>query len=216
VLLLETRPIRLFVVDPQPLIAAALSQLFSTCEGLHMVGTSQRVKSLTLRTVCPDVIVLAHEHGATDMCEMIAVCKETVPNAKICVVSCHAHPELLQRVLDAGADGYSIKDVEPNEMMNAIKTIATGTMYVDPRVGGFLLRHRGSATRNRPGQRDNLSSRESEIVKLIADGMTNREISCALDLSEKTVKNHVSRIFGKLQITSRTQAVVHAIRTGIA
>ena len=213
-LLLQTRQIRVFIVDQQPLIAAALAQLFTSCDDMNVVGTSQQVKSLMLRTVCPDVIILNHEHASTDMCEMIAICKEAVPSAKICVVSCHPHPNLLQRVLDAGADGYSIRDVEPNEFINAVKTIATGTMYVDPRVGGFLLRQR--STHRHMGRLNDLSARESEIIRLIAGGMSNKAISCALNLSEKTVKNHVSRIFGKLDITSRTQAVVHAIKQGIA
>jgi DNA-binding NarL/FixJ family response regulator len=210
----QPRQTRIFIVDHQPLIAAALSHLLSACDDLNVVGTSQRIKSLTLRTVCPDVIILNHEHGSTDMCETIAVCKEAAPSAKIFVVSCHAHPELLQRVLDVGADGYSIKDVEPNELIRAIKMIASGAMYVDPRVGALLYRARGSSSRQ--GLRSTISLRESEIIKLIADGMSNKEISCTLNLSEKTVKNHLSRIFSKLHIKSRTQVVIHAIKTGIA
>jgi DNA-binding NarL/FixJ family response regulator len=87
-------------------------------------------------------------------------------------------------------------------------------MYVDPRVGALLYRARGSSSRQ--GLRSTISLRESEIIKLIADGMSNKEISCTLNLSEKTVKNHLSRIFSKLHIKSRTQVVIHAIKTGIA
>lgn len=211
--LLQTRQTRIVVIDQQPLIAAALSYLFEACDDLHVVGTSQRVKSLMLRTVCPDLIVLNHEHGSTDMCEAIAICKEAVPSAKICVVSCHAHPELLRRVLAAGVDGYSIKDVEPSELINAIRTIANGTTFIDPRVSGLLLREGASSARD---GHTGVSFREAEIIKLIAEGMSNKEISCTLNLSEKTVKNHVSRIFAKLHIRSRTQVVIHAVKTGIA
>ena len=211
----EVRQIRLFIVDPQPLIAAALSQLFGAAEEMHVVGTSQRVKPLMLQAVSPDVIMLSHEHGSTDMREMVEACKIAVPTAKICVISCHEHPELLQLVLDAGVDGYSIKDVEPAELLTAINTIASGTMYVDPRVGGLLLRQRGPFGRNISTAK-HLSTREVAVVKLIANGMSNKEISSQLDLSEKTVKNHVSRIFEKLNMSSRTQVVVHAIKTGIA
>jgi DNA-binding NarL/FixJ family response regulator len=208
-----TRQIRLFIVDGQPLIAAALSHLFASDEAFHVVGTSQRIKALMMRTVCPDVIILGHEHGSTDMCEIIAGCKEAVPAAKICVVSCHAHPELLQSVIDAGAEGYTIKDVSPGELMDAIKTIADGTVYVDPRVGGSLIKMRGRSQSN--GRLNHLSARETEIIRLIANGYSNKEISASLTLSEKTIKNHISRIFSKLHITARTQAVVHAIKTGI-
>ena len=211
----DLKQIRLFVVDPQPLIAAALSQLLGAASEIHVVGSSQRVKSLMLQSVSPDVILLSHEHGSTDMREMIDVCKSAVPTAKICVISCHEHPELLQLVLDAGVDGYSIKDVEPSELLTAINTVASGTMYVDPRVGGMLLRQRGTFGRNFSAAK-HLSTREVAVVKLIANGMSNKEISSQLDLSEKTVKNHVSRIFEKLNMSSRTQVVVHAIKTGIA
>ncbi len=210
----QTRQIRLFIVDPQPLIAAALSHLFEANDYLHVVGTSQAVKALTLRTVCPDVILLGHAHGSTDMCEMVAVCKEAVATARICIISCHAHPELLQRVLDAGAEGYTIKDAHPNELIEAIKTIALGTTYVDPRVGGLLLKMHGRSRRT--GLMNALSYREIEVIRLIAGGFSNKEIGVTLTLSEKTVKNHISRIFSKLQITGRTQLVIHAIKTGIA
>jgi DNA-binding NarL/FixJ family response regulator len=213
-LLLETRRIRVCVIDTKPLIAAALSHLFATCEDFEVVGTAQQVRSSMLQSGQPDVIVLDHEHGSTDILERIAACKEAVPTAKICVVSCHAHPELLRAVISAGVEGYSIKDVEPTELINAIKTIAGGKIFVDPRVGGLLLRQNGSFAHD--GPRNELSAREAEIIRLIAEGMSNKEISCTLDLSEKTVKNHVSRILAKLHIRSRTQAVIHAVRVGIA
>jgi DNA-binding NarL/FixJ family response regulator len=214
VVTVQARQIRLFIVDPQPLIAKALGHLFAVDEELNVVGSSQRVKALLLRTVCPDVILLGNEHGASDMVETIAVCKEAVPNSRLCVISCHTHPDLLQRVFDAGADGYTIKDVEPSELVRAIKTIAGGATYVDPRVGGYLLktRSRGQNVRKLSA----LSYRELQIVKLIAEGMSNKEISSSLDLSEKTIKNHISRIFAKLQITGRTQVVAHAFKSGIA
>jgi DNA-binding NarL/FixJ family response regulator len=205
---------RLFIVDTQPLIAAALSQFFATCSDFVVVGSSQRVRGLMLRTVCPDVVLLGHEHGTTDMAMMIEECKQAVPAVRVCVVSCHAHPELLQQAIAAGADGYTIKDAEPTELVNAIKSIALGMTYVDPRVAGQLAKRRGRSRRN--GNGSALSEREAEVIRLIASGMSNREISVALTLSEKTIKNHVSRIFAKLHITARTQAVVHAIQTGIA
>jgi DNA-binding NarL/FixJ family response regulator len=205
---------RLFIVDRHPLIAAALAQLFGAAADVHVAGSSQIVNPATLRTARPDVILLSHEHGSTDMCEMIRVCKEAVSSAKILVVSCHQHPELLQLVLEAGAEGYALRDVQPSELLSAMRTILAGTMFVDPRVGGYLFRQRGS--HGRPGPSKHLSTREIEVVKLIASGLSNKEISAKLDLSEKTIKNHVSRIFEKLRFSSRTQIVAHAIKTGIS
>jgi DNA-binding NarL/FixJ family response regulator len=212
---IDQENVRLFIVDRHPLMTAALSQLLQAAPATHVVGTAQIINATALRAASPDVIMLNHEHGVTDMREMIALCKEAVPEAKIFIVSCHEHPELLQSVLEAGADGYTVKDVMPSELLKAIKTIASGTMFVDPRVGGILLRRRGSGGFG-GGRAKHLSTREIDVVKLIADGKSNKEISSALDLSEKTIKNHVSRIFEKLQFSSRTQVVAHAIKTGIA
>jgi DNA-binding NarL/FixJ family response regulator len=211
---LSSRQIRIFIIDPQPLIAAALHHLFVANTMFQGVGTAQTVNGLMLRTVCPDVILLCQEHGSTDVCDMVAACRAAVPSAKICVVACHTHPELLRRVVDAGADGYAIKDTAPADLIDAVIQIHNGSTYVDPRVGAFPANPSTSSRRVRT--LNNLSVRETEVLKLIADGYTNREISIALTLSEKTIKNHISRIFTKLHITARTQAVMHAIKTGIA
>ena len=98
--------------------------------------------------------------------------------------------------------------------IDAVIAIHNGSTYVDPRVGTHSAERGGSARRIRT--LNGLSARETEVLRLIADGYSNREISIALSLSEKTIKNHISRIFAKLHITARTQAVIHAIKNGIA
>lgn len=143
----DEQRVRLFIVDRHPLITAALSQLLEAPPATHVVGTAHLVNAAALRAASPDVIMLNHEHGVTDMREMIAACKDAVPEAKTFVVSCHRHPELLQSVLEAGADGYTVKDVMPSELLKAIKTIASGAMFVDPRAGSILLRRRGPIRR---------------------------------------------------------------------
>ncbi len=211
---LAPRLVRIFIIDPQPLIAAALKHLFAASPMFAVVGTAQVVKALVLRTVCPDVVLLCQEHGSTDVCDMVTACRAAAPAAKICVVACHTHPELLPRVVDAGAEGYAVKDTAPAELLDAIVQIANGSTWVDPRVGTFTPGTTSAARRVRT--LSSLSTRETEVLKLIADGYSNREISIALSLSEKTIKNHISRIFAKLHITARTQAVIHAIKSGIA
>jgi DNA-binding NarL/FixJ family response regulator len=210
---LSSRQIRIFIIDPQPLIAAALHHLFAANTIFQVVGTAQIVKALMLRTVCPEVILLCQEHGSTDVCEMISACRTAAPTAKVLVVACHTHPELVPRAIDAGADGYAIKDVAPAELLDAVVQVHSGTTYIDPRLGTYPL---SANSPRRVRALNHLSIRETEVLKLIADGYSNREISIALSLSEKTIKNHISRIFAKLHITARTQAVIHAIKTGIA
>jgi two-component system response regulator DegU len=206
--------IRLFIIDAQPLIAAALHHLFAANSPFEVVGTDQLVSGSSLGLARPDVVILCQDHGATGICDMIEACRSAAPGAKICVVACHLHPELLPRVMEAGADGFTVKDTAPTDFLEAIVHIHGGGTYVDPRMGAYLTPLGGSARRVRT--LNTLSARETEVLRLIADGYSNREISIALSLSEKTIKNHISRIFAKLHITARTQAVIHAIKTGIA
>jgi DNA-binding NarL/FixJ family response regulator len=208
------RAIRLFIIDPQPLIAAALDHLFTANATFHVVGTAQAVIEHTLRRANPDIVLLCQEHGATNVCEAVTACRTFVPDAKIFFVACHPHPELMPRVINAGAEGYGVKDAVPADLTDAVIAAFNGLPYVDPRVGSYPREAGGSIRRVRT--LSNLSVRETEVLKLIADGYSNREISIALSLSEKTIKNHISRIFDKLHITARTQAVIHAIKAGIA
>lgn len=210
----SVRRIRLFIVDPQPLIAAALRYFFEASGAFHVTETAQHVRLSMLRTIRPDVVLLAREHGSSDICDAIAAAKEAVPSTRVFLLSCHTHPEQLRRALDAGATGYGVKDIAPGDLISAVKRVAGGAIDIDPRVELPARRVPGSVRRS--ADLNSLSERETEIVRLIAEGHSNREISEFLGLSEKTIKNHISRIFAKLHITARTQAVVHAIKTGIA
>src|SRR5450631_3799086 len=206
--------IRIFIIDAQPLIAAALRHFFDANSPFEVVGTDQYVAASSLGSARPDVVVLCQDHGASDICDTIEASRNVAPAAKICVVACHLHPELLPRVMEAGADGFTVKDTAPADLLEAVIHIHAGETHVDPRMGAFLRPSNGSTRRVRTI--NGLSARETEVLKLIADGYSNREISIALSLSEKTIKNHISRIFAKLHITARTQAVIHAIKSGIA
>jgi DNA-binding NarL/FixJ family response regulator len=117
----------------------------------------------------------------------------------------------MQRALSAKAAAYVVKDTSPQMMIEIIHSIAQGDYYADPRLAGAMLRRR-SGRSNEPSE---LSGREFEIVRLIADGLSNREIGSRLSLSEKTVKNHVSHILAKLKVNARSGVAVYAVRNGI-
>jgi DNA-binding NarL/FixJ family response regulator len=117
----------------------------------------------------------------------------------------------MQRALSAKAAAYVVKDTSPQMMIEIVHSIARGDYYADPRLAGAMLRRR-SGRSNEPNE---LSSREFEIVRLIADGLSNREIGNRLSLSEKTVKNHVSHILAKLKVNARSGVAVYAVRNGI-
>jgi DNA-binding NarL/FixJ family response regulator len=205
-------PLRLYVIESQRLFSKALCQVFASDPTVVVVGDSHAVDAEDLIKVRPDLIVLDLD-GGVEVTGGLEICRQAVPQARVCVLSMRPHAELMQSCLAAGAKGYIVKDSTPSELVRAVKMIADGETYVDHRIAGALLRRR-SLTGGR-ADIEELSIRETEIVRLIAHGLSNKEISARLGLSEKTVKNHISRIFSKLNIGARSQAAVHAIRIGL-
>jgi DNA-binding NarL/FixJ family response regulator len=208
------RRIRLIVIEGQALFSKALCQLLAIDNELDVVGDAVSLEAAALERLQPDLIVLDLDGHALEIDEAMRHIKSALPNSRVCVLTTHLRAEVMQRCLSAGVEGYIVKDCTPAELIRALKTVATGVPYADPRVAGALLRRRSQSNgRHEVGE---LSTRETEIIRLIAAGLSNKEISMRLQLSEKTVKNHISRIFSKLNISARSQAAVHAIRTGLA
>lgn len=204
---------RIVIIESQVLFAKALSGIFTGEADFVVVADHRIPDAAALALEKPDIILIDLDGQQTDIAATLAVCSSGAPTSQVCVLSMHLSPDMMQRCLSNGAQAYIVKDISPRELLRAIKIVAEGQSYVDPRVAGGLLRRRNQAN----GKPDilELSAREAEVLKLIAEGLANKQISARLHLSEKTVKNHVSRIFSKLNISARTQAAVHAIRAGI-
>lgn len=204
-------PLRVFIIEKQLLFGTAVAQILSSDPAISVVGTAPDRESAHLAAAKPDVIVVDIDSDEVDT--TVELLRTAIPDARICLLSMYSQPEVMQRCLSAGADGYIVKDSSLQELTAAIKAIGEGSSYVDPRVAAALLRRRAPAHVPYTSQ---LSPRETDIIRLIAQGLSNRDIGRRLVLSEKTVKNHVSRIFSKLHFTARSQAAVHAIRSGLA
>ncbi|MBV8491783.1 MAG: response regulator transcription factor [Candidatus Eremiobacteraeota bacterium] len=204
---------RTLIIEGQALFAKALAQVLTLDPSIQVVGDADSLTEASVRAARPDLILIDIDGNNLDLVETVQTARTAAPNVKICALSMHVQPDVMQRCLNAGVDGFVVKDVTPNEFMRAIKSVAGGETYVDPRIAGRLLRRRSSNSRY-PDPAD-LSMREIEVVRLIVAGMSNKEISASLHLSEKTIKNHVSRIFTKFNCTARTQAAVYALRSGL-
>jgi two-component system, NarL family, response regulator DevR len=207
------RPLRVFLIEKQALFGKAIAQILSQDPEIVVSGFAQDRESVKLEDANPNVILLDIDGNTTDIDSAVQDCRARCPSARICLLSMYPQPDLMQRCLSAGADGYIVKDSSLQELVAAIKTVGEGSSYVDPRVAATLLRRR---TPTHLPYTNQLSPRETDIIRLIAQGLSNRDIGQRLVLSEKTVKNHVSRIFSKLHFTARSQAAVHAIRNGLA
>lgn len=206
-------PLRVLIIENQALFGKAIAQLLSADADIVVAGLAQDRESVKMEDLNPSVILLDIDGNTSDIDAVVEDCRTRCPSARICLLSMYSQPDLMQRCLYAGADGYVVKDSSLQELVAAIKTLGEGASYVDPRVAATLLRRR---TPTHMPYTHQLSPRETDIIRLIAQGLSNRDIGRRLVLSEKTVKNHVSRIFSKLHFTARSQAAVHAIRNGLA
>jgi DNA-binding NarL/FixJ family response regulator len=178
---------------------------------IEVVGSDGDPRSALIAETRPEIIFLDADTVELDVEEAIAACERSSPQSRVCVVSAQMHPRAMQRALSAKAEAYIAKDTSPAMFLEIVHLVAGGDSYADPRIAGAMLRRRS----NRSRQSSDLSSREYEIVRLIADGLSNREIGRRLTLSEKTVKNHVSHILAKLKVSARSGVAVYAVRNGL-
>jgi DNA-binding NarL/FixJ family response regulator len=188
------------------LFAKALSSLLSSDDDIVVVGESRSVDAALLAKTLPDVVVIDVDADGEALEGLRSAAKGPISPPRVCALSSHVVPIAMQRCFSMGADGFVGKDVEPNDLIRAVKAIGKGGSYLDPRVGARLAAMQ---------QRDHLSARETEVLRLLGTGLSNKEIAARLGLAEKTVKSHVSSIFSKLHIEGRTQAAVHALRLGL-
>lgn len=206
--------VRVAVIEPQALFRRAIIQLLNADERFSIAGCKESIDVETAAASRPDVILFDVDFHKGDPVEAIKYMREACPGTKICILSIQPQQDLLTRSLLFGVEGYVVKDIAMEDLARALLTIHEGNVYVDPSLAGNLLRRLNShRLRNDPSE---LSERETEVIRLIALGLSNRQISGKLYLSEKTVKNHISRIFSKINVTARTQAAIYALKSGIA
>jgi DNA-binding NarL/FixJ family response regulator len=209
---LASKLLRVCIIEKQLLFGKAVAHALSAAPNVKVIGIAASREAAILIKEHADVVVIDIDN-VDDIDDLIEHFKLRFPSTRICALSMHTQPDLLQHCLSAGADAYIVKDSSLQELLTAITALGEGSSYVDPRIAADLLRRRTPAHRS---STSNLSPREMEIIRLIAQGMSNRDIGRRLILSEKTVKNHVSHIFSKLNFTTRSQAAVHAVRNGLA
>ena len=209
-------PLRTYIVERQALIAKALHSFLNQNPLITVVGDGPSVRADELTRTRPDLIVFGLDNATHDVAEALMLARGVLPTVRFCVLSSYANPDVMQRSISSGADGFVVKDVSPSELDVALRVLASGSSYVDPRVAGSMLKRRYVSTNISGTAISELTAREADILRLIAGGLSNKEISTKLRLSEKTIKNYVSRIFSKLNVSARTQAAVYAIKAGFA
>jgi DNA-binding NarL/FixJ family response regulator len=209
--MVQRKIIRVFLVEPHQVVIDAMRHVFGQDPTIAVIGSADHPTSTAIAELRPDLIFLDVDALDMDVEEAIASCERSSPQSRVCVVSAQHRPRAMQRALAAKADAYIAKDTSPATFLEIVHLVANGDSYADPRIAGAMLRRRSSRTH----EMSELSSREYEIVRLIADGLSNRDIGKRLMLSEKTVKNHVSHILAKLKVNARSGVAVYAVRNGL-
>jgi len=207
--------IRVALIEHQALFRKWICPLLASDERISIVaGCGDTVDIKAIAAAKPDVVLFDIDFHKGHPNETITFLKEAQPPVRTCLLSMSPQQDLLSRSLLFGVEGYVVKDISPPELIKALISIAEGNVYVDASLAGNMLR-RMSTHRFKKDSND-LSERETDVIRLVALGLSNKQISSKLCLSEKTVKNHISRIFTKLEVSARTQAAVWAIKNGIA
>ncbi|MGW5900721.1 response regulator transcription factor [Streptomyces althioticus] len=216
------RPVRVVVCDDQMLVRTGLVTIIDAQPDMEVAGecADGRAAVDLARKERPDVVVMDVRMPVLDGIEATRLLAGSgVPDpVRVLVVTTFNLDEYVYEALRAGASGFLLKDAPPDRLLHGIRTVASGAALLDPEVTRQLVGR--YASRIRPsedgGDREvPLTPRELEVLRLIADGLSNSEIAAALVISQETVKTFVSRILSKLQLRDRVQAVVYAYRRGL-
>jgi DNA-binding NarL/FixJ family response regulator len=208
---MKSERFRVLLVAKQVIIGKAICQLLAADGELDVLNDLREIDEFALAEQRPSLLLIDLD-TFEEINHIVEMSRRATPHSKIAVLTSSALQPTMQRCVACGVDGYILKDVLPAEFIRACKSLCRGETYFDPRLAGELLRRLRAGV---PAQ-DELSIREGEIIRLIAFGLSNKEIGAQLVLAEKTVKNHITRIFSKIQVTARTQAAIYAIRNGMA
>ncbi|WP_433888640.1 response regulator [Streptomyces sp. CA-111067] len=207
--------IRVLLVDDHQVVRRGLRTFLEVQGDIEVVGEAGDGEEGVARAqeLRPDVILMDVKMPGVDGIEALRMLRDAENPARVLIVTSFTEQRTVVPALRAGAAGYVYKDVDPVALADAIRSVHAGHVLLQPEVAGALL----SQDQNPGGHgRGNaLTEREREVLTLIADGRSNREIARALVLSEKTVKTHVSNILMKLDLADRTQAALWAVRNGI-
>ncbi len=212
--------VRILIADDHTLFRQGLKQILEMEKGFLVVGEVGSGDAAFDQTVAlrPDVVVLdvSMPGGGLEACQRI---KQASPATGVVILTMHEDQEYLMKALKSGANSYLVKDVESAILYDAIRAAKEGRPYLHPKLAGLALMEMARAQERPPAARSTenpgLTERELEVLRLVGQGSSNREIASTLFISEKTAKNHLTHIFEKLGVSDRTQAALYAVRSGL-
>lgn len=212
-----TRLIRVLIADDHTIVRAGLRLLLETEPDFDVVGEAvDGAGALSLAgSLRPDVVLMDIAMPRMDGLEATRLIKEQLPETQVLVLTMHRSDDYLFEMLKAGASGYLIKGAETDELIDAIRVVARGEVFLYPTLTGKLVREYLHLTRPENEEGPVLSPREREILGYLAEGFSNKEIADKLVISVSTVYTHRSKLMHKLELNSRHELIKYARRKGI-
>ena len=216
----DARPIRVFVVDDHAVVRRGMQAYLEMVDDVELVGEAasgqqalDRILALAAAGQPPDVVMMDLVMPGLDGIATTAALKERRPEVEVVAMTSFSEAERVHSALQAGAAGYLLKDAEADAVAAAIRAANRREVHLDPVVAQQLTR---SLRTPRPQALTTLTEREREVLGLLAQGLSNKAIAKQLFISERTARTHVSSILAKLELASRTQAALWAIREGLS
>lgn len=199
--------LRVLCVDDHPVVRSGVAAMLSVeadCAPAELAANGHEARLLAAAR-CPDIVLLDLKLRGEDGVDLLRDLRRIAPTARIIMMTSYSGDEPAHRALDAGAHGYMLKDSLDRELVTAIRAVLTGRRYVQAEVARLLVES---------GPRVALTTREREVLALLAEGLRNKVIAERLGISEGTARTHVEAILAKFGVRERTAAVAHAIRRG--
>jgi len=209
--------ISLLITDDHALVRQGIRAFLELQPDLTVIGEADSSEAAVRMAaeLAPDVVLMDLVMPGIGGVEATRQVKQVSPHSQIIVLTSYHEDEYIFPALRAGALSYVLKDIGPDELADTVRKAARGESMLHPRVASRVVEELRGARRDTPNLFTDLSDRELEVLRLIADGLSNAEIASKLVISEKTVKGHVSNILGKLHMMDRTQAAVLAWQQGL-
>ena len=213
----DGEPIRLIVADDHPVYREGLARLLTATDGLEVVGVASSGREVVALThdLQPDVVVMDLRMPDLDGVEATRRITATSPHVAVLVVTMFDDDELVFAAMRAGARGFLLKDADDRQIAAAVVAVGNGEAIFGPAVAQRVLAHLQQRPTFAEVPFPNLTDREREVLDLVARGMSNQDIARKLFISHRTVRNHVSNVFTKLQVADRARAIVTARDAGL-